>query len=133
MSDTLTKTDSKTNETPVQTNGRSNPISYLRPLANVVETPDGYVLEAEMPGVSKSGLEITVEDGELLIVGRRSGGDARGQQIYRESRLADFRRAFELDPSIDAGKITAKLDNGLLQVNLPKSESVKPRKIELVD
>src|SRR5580765_7694686 len=127
----MTNTLTKSAETPAETNGRTN--TYLRPLANVVETADGYVLEAEMPGVSKAGLEITVEDGELLIVGRRSGGDARGQQIYRESRLADFRRAFELDPSIDAGKISAKLENGLLQVTLPKAESVKPRKIQLVD
>ena len=127
----MTNTLTKTNETPAQSNGRAN--SYLRPLANVIETADGYVLEAEMPGVSKSGLELSVQDGELLIVGRRSSPDTRGQQVYRESRLADFRRAFELDPSIDAGKISAKLENGLLLINLPKSESVKPRKIELSD
>jgi len=127
----MTNTLTKMNENGVQTNGR--PATYLRPLVNVIETADGYLLEAEMPGVNKSGLEITIEDGELLIVGRRSGGEAPGQQIYRESRLADFRRAFELDPSIDAGKISAKLENGVLHVNLPKAESVKPRKIQLAD
>ena len=126
MTNTLTK-----KENGVQTNGR--PTTYLRPLVNVIESADGYLLEAEMPGVNKSGLEITVEDGELLIIGRRSSGEAPGQQIYRESRLADFRRAFELDPSIDAGKISAKLENGVLRLNLPKAESGKPRKIELVD
>src|SRR4051794_10984983 len=107
--------------------------TFVRPLANITETPDGFVVEAELPGVSKGGLEVTVENGELVIVGRRNQAVPSGQQIYRETRLADYRRVFELDPSIDASKITAKLENGLLRVTLPKAESVKPRKIELVD
>ena len=127
----MTNTLTKMNETGSPANGR--PVTYLRPLTNVIETSEGYLLEAEMPGVSKTGLEITVEDGELQIVGRRTGTEEKGQQIYRESRLADFRRVFELDPSIDAAKISAHLDSGLLKLVLPKAESVKPRKIELAD
>jgi HSP20 family protein len=103
-------------------------VHYLTPLANIVETADGYVLEAEMPGVTKSGLEITVENGELTIVGRRQK-EHPGQPIYRESRDWDYRRVFELDPSIDVNNISAKVENGLLRLHLPKAESVKPRKI----
>jgi HSP20 family protein len=105
--------------------------TFVRPLANITETPDGFVVEAELPGVSKGGLEVTVENGELVIVGRRSTAVPSGQQIYRETRLADYRRVFELDPSIDAAKITAHLESGLLKLVLPKAESVKPRKIEI--
>ena len=104
-------------------------VNYLTPLANVLESKDGYVLEAEMPGVNKDGLEITVEDGELTIVGRRAAVEVRGRELYRESRTSDFRRSFELDPSIDTTKISAKIEQGILTLQLPKAEAVKPRKI----
>jgi len=127
----MTATTSKpTTSNGQQTNGQSN---FLRPLANILETTDGYVLEAEMPGVNKSGLEVSVENGELVIVGRRSSAETRGQQLYRESRGVDYRRVFELDPSIDASKIAAKMENGVLKVHLPKAESVKPRQIQVTE
>jgi len=115
-------------QTDVARNG-ANRVNYVTPLANILESKDGYVLEAEMPGVNKEGLEVTVENGELTIVGRRPVVENRGRQVYRESRPVDYRRAFELDPSIDTTKITAKLDQGVLTLHLPKAEAVKPRKI----
>ncbi len=124
---TTTPTASKNSEVTPQVQ-RS---TFVRPLANISETPDGFVVEAELPGVAKGGLEVTVENGELVIVGRRNQPVPSGQQIYRETRQADYRRVFELDPSIDAAKISAHLDSGLLKLVLPKAESVKPRKIEI--
>jgi HSP20 family protein len=53
--------------------------------------------------------------------------------VYRETRGFDYRRAFEIDPSIDTAKITAKIDQGVLTLTLPKAESVKPRKITVTD
>jgi len=114
------------------TNGASR-VSYLTPLANILETKDGYVLEAEMPGVNKEGLEITVENGQLTIVGRRAGYAAQGQPLYRESRNQDYRRVFEIDSSIDTAKVVAKMEQGVLTLHLPKAESVKPRKIAVTD
>jgi HSP20 family protein len=102
-------------------------------MANIVETADGYLVEAEMPGVAKEGLELTVENGELAIVGRRSVTKAGGTAVYRESRDLDYRRVFELDPSIDTARINAKLENGILKVHLPKTEAVKPRRITVSD
>jgi HSP20 family protein len=55
----------------------------------------------------------------------------RLQLIYREIRPNDFRRVYELDPSIDAMKVSAKIDGGVLTVMLPKAETVKPRKISV--
>ena len=108
-------------------------MTYMTPVANILETDDGYVLEAEMPGVGKEGLEVTVENGELILVGRRSDKDLPGEALYRESRPLDFRRVFDLDPSIDAGKITAKMEQGILTLTLPKAEEVKPRRIQVTD
>ena len=102
---------------------------FIAPSASVVEAEDGYTPEVEMPGVNKDGLEISVENNELTIVGRRSHPSVEGKLIHRESRSENYRRAFELDPSIDADKITAKIDQGVVTLTLPKAEHVKPRKI----
>ena len=102
---------------------------YITPSASVTEIADGYMLEIEMPAVKKDGLEISVENNELTIIGRRSLPAVEGTLIHRESRPENFRRLFELDPSIDADKISAKIDQGLVTLTLPKAEHVKPRKI----
>ena len=102
---------------------------YVSPEVNIVETKDGYVLEAEMPGVSKEGLEGTLEGNEMTIVGHRENEVVTGTPLFRERALADFRRVFELDPAIDTARIAAKMDQGVLSLTLPKSEKVKPRKI----
>ena len=102
---------------------------YVLPEVNIFETKDGYAVEAEMPGVSKDGLEVTLEGNELTIVGHRHNEVVNGTPIFRERNLADYRRAFELDPAIDAKRIAAKMDQGVLTLTLPKSEGVKPRRI----
>ena len=63
------------------------------------------------------------------IIGRRSLPKVEGALLHHESRLENFRRTFELDPSIDADKISAKVEQGLVTLTLPKAEHVKPRKI----
>jgi len=102
---------------------------YLLPNVNICETKDGYVLEAEMPGVTKDGLEITLEGNEISIVGHRQTEATSGELLFRERRLVDYRRVFELDPAIDTAKVSAKMEQGVLTLSLPKSERVKPRKI----
>ena len=102
---------------------------FVAPTASVVEEADGYLLQVEMPGVDKEGLEISLEDNELTIIGRRSLPTVDGTLIHRESRQEDFRRRFELDPSIDGNKIKAKVEQGILTLTLPKAEHVKPKKI----
>ena len=101
----------------------------VTPVASVVEGDDVYMLNVEMPGVNKEGLEISVENNELTIIGRRSLPQIEGTLIHRESRAENFRRVFELDPSIDTSKISARIDQGVLTLTLPKAEQVKPRKI----
>src|SRR5438045_670776 len=102
---------------------------FVMPAASVTENGDSYLLQVEMPGVNKEGLDISVENNELTIVGRRSLPAVEGTLIHRESRPENYRRTFELDPSIDANKISAKIDQGVVTLTLPKAEHVKPRKI----
>jgi len=121
---TLTKTEPrKDQQAQVET--------FLTPPANIREVKDTYILELEMPGVSKEGLDITVEGNELVIVGHRSDKPLEGVPLIRESKPVGYRRAFELDPSIDTGKMTAKIEQGILTLTMPKAEQVKPRKIEV--
>jgi HSP20 family protein len=102
---------------------------FLTPISSVTEDGDGYTLQVEMPGVNKEGLEISVENNELTVIGRRSLPTIDGTIVHRESRPHNFRRTFEIDPSIDSGTISAKIDQGVVTLTLPKAEEVKPRKI----
>jgi HSP20 family molecular chaperone IbpA len=68
---------------------------YVSPEVNIFETKEGYVLEAEMPGVNKEGLEITLEGNEITIVGHRKNEVVKGNPLFRERGLADYRRVFE--------------------------------------
>jgi len=108
---------------------RAQAEQFVAPPASVIEAGDGYTLEVEMPGVNKDGLDISVENNELTIIGRRSLPAVEGTLIHHESRPENFRRTFDLDPSIDANKIDARIDQGLVRLTLPKAEHVKPRKI----
>ena len=110
---------------------RAQTEQFIAPSASVIEAGDGYILELEMPGVTKDGLDISVENNELAIIGRLSLPKIEGALIHHESRPENFRRTFELDPSIDADKIGAKVEQGLVTLTLPKAEHVKPRKISV--
>jgi HSP20 family protein len=102
---------------------------FITPPTSVSETADGYLLELEMPGVSKDGLEISIENNELSILGRRSNPAIDGTPVHRESQPYNYRRSFEIDPSIDSAKIAARVSQGVVTLTLPKAEEVKPRKI----
>jgi len=105
------------------------PREFVPPQVNIFETAEGYSLEAEMPGVGKDGLEISLEGNEITIIGHRRQETVEGQPLFCERQQYDYRRVFELDPAIDTAKIAAKMDQGILTLTLPKSEKVKPRKI----
>lgn len=106
-------------------------LPYAAPDVNIYETEHDFVLQAEMPGVNKDGLEVTLEGSTLTFVGRRSDEPVQGTALYRESRPLNYRRIFELDPSVDTEKISAEMQQGVLTLKLPKAEKVKPRKIQI--
>jgi HSP20 family protein len=117
------------NDSPALPSQGERPVQYVTPPADVESTKEGYTIHAEMPGVDKSGLEITVDNGELTILGHRQPEEFSGEPVYREIRPTDFRRVYELDPAIDTSKISARIDQGVVTLFLPKVERVQPRKI----
>jgi len=106
-------------------------VDYVLPAVNIREDKDAYILEADMPGVNKDSLEITLEGSELTLIGRRNEAPAAGEVLLREQRRADYRRVFEVAPTINTSAISAHMSQGLLILTLPKSEAVKPRRISV--
>lgn len=104
---------------------------FLRPRANITSSEEGYVVSLDLPGVKRENLEISFENSELTIVGRRPAPAGDATVLHRESRTGDFRRVFELDANIDATRIGAKLEDGVLTLTLPKAERARARKIEI--
>lgn len=110
----------------------AQPIRYVAPTVSIYEDADGYTLEAEMPGVSKDCVRITVDNGELVFTGTKAPRPP-GTRLYGECTRADYRRVFDLDPSVDADKIVARLEQGVLTLQLPKAQDKKPRSIRVTD
>jgi HSP20 family molecular chaperone IbpA len=115
---------------PAQTAVAETEREFVRPVVNIYETAESYVLEAELPGVSKEGVSVNVENNLLTLEGRRPVPVLpEDGYFYRESSGGDFRRVFELDPAIEAGKISARMEQGVLTLTLSKAEAAKPRRI----
>lgn len=104
---------------------------FTTPAANIYAGDNEYILELEMPGVDKAGLEVVIDGNRLVITGKRAKDIPEGELNYCESALANYRRVFELTSDVDTSKIEAQLNQGVLKLKLPKSEKVKPRKISI--
>ncbi len=106
------------------------PESFVRPAVDIFETEAGLTLLADLPGVTREGLEINIDKGILAIKGNIDLG-AAGNELYREFALANYYRQFQLPDEIDSEKARAELKDGVLKLELPKAEAAKPRRIEI--
>ena len=100
------------------------------PKVNVYEYDDKVGVVAEIPGLDKADLQIDVEDGVLTIAGDKHGlfDDQGAKVIRRELKHSSFKRQFELGELLDGEKIKASFKDGLLSIEIPKIEPVKPKK-----
>lgn len=105
--------------------------NYFVPPVNICEKDDEIVVEAEMPGVDKSRLQVTVNGDELEIIGRRADEKNGGNLVYQEIPTCGYRRAFNLGDHINRSRIQAAFNNGILTLKLAKAEDTKPRKIDV--
>lgn len=129
--------DVKGNEMTVKTETRpagdrkSQPV-VMTPPVDIYETEEGILLLSDMPGVSKENLDVHV-DKNLLTIKGEIGDIVPGDitPLYVEFNGKAFERAFTLGPDVDVSKIEASMNAGVLKIFLPKSEEVKPRKIEV--
>lgn len=114
--------------------GRSDPqttVSDWVPAVDIVEEKDHFLLRADVPGVDRSDIDVSMEDGVLTIAGERhieKQEEATG--VRRFERVSGrFHRRFTLPETADAEGIAARSANGILEVSIPKQPVVQPRRI----
>ncbi len=106
---------------------RSNE-KYIRPAVNIIETEEGLVLTADIPGASKGTLDVNVEKG-ILTISAPAQHSVPGNSAYREFELANYYRQFSIPESLDHEKAHADYANGILTLRVPKAEVAKPKRI----
>lgn len=108
------------------------PESYFVPATDIYETPNELVLVADLPGIRQDGLDILIEDNVLVLRGKPPAEAAEGGDVLlQEFSAGEFYRAFQLPADYDTAAVKATLRQGVLTVTLPKSERMKPRRIEV--
>ncbi len=102
------------------------------PPLNLWEDADAIHAEAELPGVDPDSIDISVFGNELTLGGQRKATVDEDVSFHRQERpVGSFRRTVRLPVDVDADAVTATMNDGVLTIRLPKSESVKPRKINV--
>ena len=113
--------------------GRSveTPVSDWAPAVDIVEEKDRFVLRADVPGVARDDIEVSMEDGVLTIAGERHTEKRDNVEgVKRFERVSGkFYRRFTLPETADAEGIVARSANGILEVSIPKQPEVQPRRI----
>jgi len=118
--------------TKIKKDAYNNEEYVLVPPVDIYETENEFVIKAEMPGVKKDGVNITLDNNELEITGKINGNMPDGKNLkYTEFNLHDYHRKFNVADTIDRNALSAALEDGILTLTLPKREEVKPKKIEI--
>lgn len=118
---------------PLRRGAESAPAAEgIAPALDVVERDNEYLVRAEMPGVNKDNIEVTLADGVLTIAGEshQESEEKEGERlIRRERRYGKYTRTLRVGTQVDEKKVKAAYKDGILEVTLPKAEEVKPKKI----
>jgi HSP20 family protein len=111
----------------------SHLLSGWTPALDLHEDKDNFVVKAEVPGMKKEDIEVTLHDGALSISGERKRDEKfEDAQVYRSERFVGrFQRTINLPAAVAADKIKAQYKDGVLTVTLPKTEEAKPKQINV--
>jgi HSP20 family protein len=111
---------------------QTRPGRYYVPEVNIYEFEESLKLWADMPGVKEKDLNVTLKNGVLTILGQVATDMYAGlRPLYTEYNVGNYYRAFTLNENIDESNIKATLRNGVLELELPKKEQARPRRIEI--
>lgn len=115
------------------TTGATNGVRRWVPAMDLVESGDHFVLRADLPGLAEEDVRIEVEDRVLTISGeRKDAAEERKDGYYRVERaFGTFARSLTLPEGVDADAITAQFERGVLEIQIPKPEQVKPKRVEI--
>ena len=114
---------------------KTNQTGAWSPAVDIVESTDAYTLTADLPGLTKGDINLTVEDGVLTLTGERKAEHSESKEFGHryERAYGKFSRSFELGSGIENGKIKAEFKNGLLMVELPKVEASRPFEVSIAE
>ena len=117
--------------TPMRRQGEE--ISKWLPDVDVIEDKDGIEVHVDLPGMEKEDIKVSVEDNVLTIRGERKAVKEEKDKNYHqvERTYGKFTRSFSLPTQVDGEKIKANYKNGVLKIDLPKAETVKPKEIPI--
>lgn len=103
------------------------------PKVDIKETKTEFIIQADIPGVNPADIEINAENGHLIVKGKRELEKTTEQDDYTrvERQFGEFYRRFTLPDTANTDGISAKSENGVLQINIPKNEKLQPRKIKI--
>jgi HSP20 family protein len=104
------------------------------PRVDITESSEGYLLQADLPGMTREEIRVNVEDGVLSITGEKKSGFASANKDdyhHFERRYGRFMRSFSLPSNVDGANIEARYTNGVLEISLKKTEESKPKAIEI--
>ena len=109
------------------------PKATFAPAFEVKETPEAFVLKADLPGVTDDKLDVAVDKSVLTVTGSREADSPKDDETYSiyERRFGSFARSFQLPDTADGERISAKLDAGVLTLTIGKKAEAKPRKIAI--
>ena len=128
MSATLTTEETQNDVAPVE---RTLGGATFSPRFDIWENNDEMILYGDLPGVTPEDLDVHFENPVLTIHGKVGARHNDIKFLHGEYGIGDFHRTFTIGEAIDTAKITAELKNGVVTVHLPKSEKVKPRRIDV--
>ena len=100
---------------------------------NIVENEDSYTLTAEVPGINEKDIDLEIKDGQMTLKGHAEESQEEEGEHYRMREFShrSFERSFTIGEGVDQDHISAKLDNGVLKVVLPKKEEAKPKTVKV--
>jgi len=103
------------------------------PALDIYENKDNFVVKAELPGMKKEDIEVSLHDGSLSISGeRKTESKHEDAEVYRAERFfGRFQRTVSLPTTVATDKVQAAYNDGVLTITLPKTEEAKPRKIDV--
>ena len=103
------------------------------PKIDITENETGFEVRAEVPGIDKKDIDITLSEGLLTIKGEKKFENEEKKETYhrRESRYGSFSRSFQLSTEVENDGIEANYKDGVLRITLPKAEAAAPKKIEV--
>jgi len=114
----------------VKTEEQTRPGRTYVPDVDIYETQDGLWLWADMPGVDENSLEVNVADNVLAITGQVALSEYDNlNPVYTEYNVGNYARRFTISNEIDTERIKARMTNGVLELELPKAERAKPKRI----